>query len=110
MLEGLEVDARRMRSNLDLTRGLLLAEHAMMALAPGAGRDRAHELVQTASKRAVAGGRTLAEELEADPEVRAHLGPEEIRAVLDPATYLGSADALVDRALSEYRRRRSHET
>ncbi|HZV52276.1 MAG TPA: 3-carboxy-cis,cis-muconate cycloisomerase [Candidatus Dormibacteraeota bacterium] len=110
VLEGLEVDARRMRSNLDLTRGLLLAEHAMMALAPGAGRDRAHELVQTASKRAVAGGRTLAEELEADPEVRAHLGPEEIRAVLDPATYLGSADALVDRALSEYRRRRSHET
>jgi 3-carboxy-cis,cis-muconate cycloisomerase len=110
VLEGLEVDVHRMRSNLDLTRGLLLAEHVAMVLAPGVGRDRAQELVQAASKRALADGRTLAEELEADPEVRSHLGPEEIRAALDPAAYLGSAGALVDRALAEYRRGRSHRT
>jgi 3-carboxy-cis,cis-muconate cycloisomerase len=108
-LEGLEVHADRMRSNLELTRGLLLAEHAMMALAPSAGRGRAHELVQAASKRAVASGRMLAEELEADPEVRAHLDPEEIRATLDPAAYLGSTAALIDRALAEYQKRRNQD-
>lgn len=38
---GLDVDARRMAANLDLTRGLVFAEAAQTALAPSIGRERA---------------------------------------------------------------------
>ena len=40
MLEGLIVDAGRMRRNLDLTGGLIVAEAVMMALAEHTGRGR----------------------------------------------------------------------
>ena len=39
MLEGLIVDAGRMRRNLDLTGGLIVAEAVMMALAEHTGRQ-----------------------------------------------------------------------
>src|SRR5207245_7776634 len=38
MLEGLTVDAERMRANLDMTKGLIVAEAVMMGLAPKLGR------------------------------------------------------------------------
>jgi 3-carboxy-cis,cis-muconate cycloisomerase len=42
VVAGLEVDAARMRSNLELTQGQILAEAVQMALAPALGRDVAH--------------------------------------------------------------------
>ena len=64
-LEHLEVDAERMRANLDLTRGALLAERVTTALAPALGRHAAHELVTEAARAAVAAGRPLADVLAA---------------------------------------------
>ena len=52
--EGLEVDAARMRANLDATRGLIMAEAVTMALAEKIGKSEAHHLVEAASKKAVA--------------------------------------------------------
>ena len=46
----------RMRANLDLTRGALLAERVTTALAPALGRHAAHELVTEAARAAVADG------------------------------------------------------
>jgi 3-carboxy-cis,cis-muconate cycloisomerase len=103
-LEHLEVDASKMRANLDLTGGLLLGERVATALAPALGRLAAHDLVEAASAEALATGRRLAEVLDDRPEVRAHLDPEAVALLLDPAGYLGSADAFVERAL------RAHET
>ena len=45
VLEGLEVDAARMRANLDVSRGQIMAEAVMMALGRSLGHERAHELV-----------------------------------------------------------------
>jgi 3-carboxy-cis,cis-muconate cycloisomerase len=98
-LEHLEVDADRMRRNLDLTGGLLLAERVTTALAPSLGRLDAHELVQRASAEAVASQRPFAEVLYDQPKVSDLLDPEEIGRLLDPAGYLGSAGAFIDRAL-----------
>ena len=98
-LEHLEVDANRMRRNLDLTGGLLLAERVTTALAPSLGRLDAHELVQRASAEAVASQRPFAEVLYDQPKVSDLLDPEEIGRLLDPAGYLGSAGAFIDRAL-----------
>src|SRR5262249_38957145 len=51
VLEGLEVDAERMRANLELSRGAIMAEAVMMALAPSLGHEAAHAAVAAASRR-----------------------------------------------------------
>ena len=50
MLEGLVVDEARMRQNLDMTRGLIVAEAVMMGLAPHLGRQQAHDIVYEACR------------------------------------------------------------
>src|SRR5213078_2260119 len=51
LLAGLEVDAERMRANLDITQGLICTEAVMMGLAPHLGRQRAHDLVYDISRK-----------------------------------------------------------
>ena len=74
--EGLEVDAARMRANLDTTDGLIMAEAVAMALAEKIGKSDAHHLIEAASKKAVADKKHLRDVLTADPKVTAHLGAE----------------------------------
>ena len=100
-LEGLEVDPERMRRNLELTRGTIMAEAVMMALAPFTGRQEAHHVVADASRDAIESGRHLREVLDARPDVTTHLAPERLRELLEPANYTGLAGALVDRVLAE---------
>lgn len=64
----------------------------------------AHELVKAASARTARNGSTLREEILAEPALSAVLSSDEIDAALDPSGYLGSAGALVDRALDFYRK------
>jgi 3-carboxy-cis,cis-muconate cycloisomerase len=85
-----------MRANLDLTGGLVMAEAAMMALAPALGRQRAHELVYAACARVIDTGSDLATELRANPVVVAALGADRIDQLRDPAGYLGSARTMTD--------------
>ena len=73
MLEGLIVDPKRMRRNLDLTGGLIVAEAVMMALAEHTGRQVAHDIVYGACRAALDRGSTLIEELQRRPEVTRHL-------------------------------------
>ncbi len=99
-LDRLEVDADRMRANLDASGGLALAERVATALAPAIGRLPAHELVRKAAQQAAASGRAFGDVLAATPEVAAHLDREAIGRLLDPAGYLGSAGVFVDRVLA----------
>jgi 3-carboxy-cis,cis-muconate cycloisomerase len=100
--EGLEVHPKKMRANLDATGGLLLAEHVTTIVAEHLGRLEAHDLVEAASRRTVESGRSLREELLAEPALKEVLSEEDIDAALDPVGYLGSAGAFVDRALELY--------
>jgi 3-carboxy-cis,cis-muconate cycloisomerase len=86
-LDGLHVDPERMRANLALSGGLVMAERASYLLAEQVGRREAYDRVA----RAAASGRRLSEELELDA------------GDLDPESYLGSAETFVDRALAAYR-------
>ncbi|MBO0765525.1 MAG: 3-carboxy-cis,cis-muconate cycloisomerase, partial [Hyphomicrobiaceae bacterium] len=99
MLEGLIVDTGRMRHNLDLTGGLIVAEAVMMALARHTGRGAAHDLVYGACRSALDNGTTLLAELERRPEVTRHLDEKRLAELTDPANYLGSTAAMIDRAL-----------
>jgi 3-carboxy-cis,cis-muconate cycloisomerase len=105
-LEHLEVDAGRMRANLDLTHGALLAERVTTALADDLGRHAAHEVVRAAAREAFARDRPLADILAATEEVSARLDPAEIARLLDPAGYLGATDELIRRALRAHRAHR----
>jgi adenylosuccinate lyase len=102
VLEGLLVDPDRMRSNLALTRGGIMAEAVMMALGRALGHEPAHNLVQAASRRASAEGRDLADVLAEEPEVADLLSREEIEGLLDPATYLGLAAVSVDAVVARF--------
>ncbi|MYZ47736.1 3-carboxy-cis,cis-muconate cycloisomerase [Rhizobiales bacterium L72] len=104
MLAGLEVEEGRMRENLDLTLGLPLAESLMMALARDIGRMEAHHRVEAASRTAATKRRPLAEIARSDPQISDVLGEDEIDAALDPSNYLGSAAAMIERALTEAER------
>ena len=107
VVEGLEVDAARMRANLDAAGGLPLAERLSLLLAARLGRRRARALVEVASRRAAAGGRLLRDELLAEPEAATALSPAEVEDAFDPARYLGSTEAFVDRALAAHRAARA---
>jgi 3-carboxy-cis,cis-muconate cycloisomerase len=98
--EGLEVDAVRMRVNLDATHGLIMAEAVTMALAETIGKSEAHHLVEAAGKRAVADQQHLRDVLSKDPKVAAHLSAEKIATLFEPMAYQGVSQALIDRLLA----------
>lgn len=100
MLGGLIVDEARMRRNLDLTNGLIVAEAVMMGLAPHIGRQQAHDVVYAACRIASETGQSLADVLAADAQVTAHLDRAASDRLTNPANYLGMAPQMVDRALA----------
>ncbi|WNV12442.1 adenylosuccinate lyase family protein [Tardiphaga sp. 709] len=101
MLAGLVVHEKRMLENLDLTRGLIVAEAVMMAAAPKLGRQHAHDVVYDACRKAIEGGGQLADILAEVPEITEALGGKDaIRRHCDPANYLGLCGPMVDRVLS----------
>src|SRR4051794_18782737 len=102
-LESLEPDPERMRANLDLTDGLVMAESVATALTGSIGRPAANELLEQASRTAASDGRSLRDVLLEAPEVADGLGAEGLDRALAPEAYLGVANALIDRALAAHR-------
>jgi 3-carboxy-cis,cis-muconate cycloisomerase len=98
-LDGVEVHPDRMRANLELTGGLLMTE----AVAGRLDRADAKAVVGEVALGAAESGQSLREALIADSRIE--LSEDEIDRALDPAAYLGSAEAFVDRALEAHGRR-----
>ncbi|MDB5774494.1 MAG: 3-carboxy-cis,cis-muconate cycloisomerase [Herbaspirillum sp.] len=94
MLNGLTVDKARMRRNLDLTGGLIVAEAVMMGLAPTLGRQHAHEVVYEACKLAIEHGETLLAVLSRNTAIVTRLGMDKLEHLTEPANYLGAAAAM----------------
>jgi 3-carboxy-cis,cis-muconate cycloisomerase len=99
VLTGLQVDETKMRSNLDLTRGLIVSEAVMMGLGPYLGRQYAHDLVYDICRQVIATGRPLVDLLADNEEIAKHLDRAALTRLCDPAHYLGQAGAMVDRVL-----------
>ena len=100
VLKGLQVDEKKMRANLDLTKGLIVSEAVMMGLGPYLGRQYAHDLVYEICRQVVATGRPLVELLAENAEIAKHLDRRALEKLCDPANYLGEAGAMVDRVLA----------
>ena len=107
MLEGLEVDAARMRENLDMTHGAIVSEAVMMGLGPYLGRQRAHDLVYDICREVAVTGTPLIDLLARNPEISRHLSRAELERMVDPANYLGLAGEMVDRVLASERKDRA---
>jgi len=94
LLDGLDVDAERMRANLEQLGGMVYSEALLLAMVrKGADRQAAYGLVQAAAKRAWAGERTFREALLEDPAVGEWLSADEIARAMDLDHHLAGIDA-----------------
>jgi 3-carboxy-cis,cis-muconate cycloisomerase len=99
-LAGLIVDEAQMARNLDISRGLIVAEAVMMGLAPELGRQDAHDVVYDACRRANEQKTSLRDALLSDPKITARIDRPTIERLTSPGNYLGLAPQMVDRVLA----------
>jgi adenylosuccinate lyase len=99
VIDGMVVRRRRMRANLEASRGLVHSQTVLGALLAKSSlqREEAYALVQRNAAVAWDEGRSLLELLKSDPEVTRHLDPAEIEACFDPARYLEHTDVIFGR-------------
>ncbi len=100
----LEIDAARMRRNLDATQGLIFAESVTMAMGAHIGKSAAYALMEAASRQARASGKHLREVLTEDRSVTKHLTSAELDRLFAPENYLGVAEEFVDRVIDASRK------
>src|SRR6059036_609838 len=103
LLDGLQVFPDRMRENLELSGGLIMAEALMLELGKEIGRQRAHDAVYDAAQASVNQTRPFRETLAEDPHVSARLTKAQIDALLDPAQYTGLCRHFAERGAATAR-------
>lgn len=86
---GLRLNPQRMRSNLDLSGGLISSEAIMLELGRTIGRQHAHEVVYEAAQASASQEKSFPELLASDPRVTAHLSRSAIDSLLDPTSHTG---------------------
>lgn len=97
---GLEVDKDRMRKNLELSNGLVMAEAIQFALAEKIGKSQAHEIIAKASKQAIKSGKHLRGALSEMPETMSLLSGSKLSELFDPANYLGETQKFINSAIT----------
>jgi adenylosuccinate lyase len=96
VIENLDVNAERMRANLDLTRGLIYSQRLMLTLMDaGWERTRAYEKSQQLAKSAMAAASDFRDLAAHDREVADALGPERIDEIFDPAFYVRYVESIL---------------
>ena len=100
LVAGLRVDPERMRQNLRLDGGLVLAESLMMHLAPALGQAAAHDLVYDAAQRTRRDGLPLTDAVTATARER---GIEVGDLPAEAAEYLGEATQICSSAVESWR-------
>jgi adenylosuccinate lyase len=103
IMRGLKLDPARMRRNLELGGGLIMAEAVMLKLGASIGRQHAHDVVYEAAQAAIIEGRAFSTLLAADPRVSAHLGSAAIDELLDPIAYTGLCAEMAGQAVGRAR-------
>ncbi len=100
VVAGLQVNEKKMRENLDITKGLIMSEAVMMGLGPAMGRNRAHDVVYDVCRQVVKTGRPLIDLLAEDKEISKHIDRKGLEKLVNPANYLAVAGEMVDRVLA----------
>jgi adenylosuccinate lyase len=101
LLERLKVYPENMMRNLELSKGLIMAESLMINLTlAGLPRHEAHELVMKLSREAESNNTSLLEVALKNETIIKLIGIEKLKEILDPKKYLGVYDKLIDRSLN----------
>jgi 3-carboxy-cis,cis-muconate cycloisomerase len=106
VIDGLQVDTERMHRNIDASRGMVMAESVVSALATSLGRAQAHQIVEAACHKAYAKNSDLLTVLQTEPEVVGVLSEGRLASLFDPLSYVGEAGNFVDRVLEAYQQRK----
>jgi adenylosuccinate lyase len=102
LVDGLVVNAARMKANLELTGGLFFSEAVMLQLVrTGMARQAAYELVQRNALAAVEGKGSFRALLGADADIAKRLTAADIDRAFDLQHHLRHTGAIIDRALSD---------
>ncbi|MFC2031785.1 adenylosuccinate lyase [Chloroflexota bacterium] len=89
VIEGLQVYPKKMKRNIELTKGLIFSQRVMLALIDkGLSRQKAYELVQRNAMKSWKGNRKFLNLLKADPEVTVVIPGEELEPLFDYNYYL----------------------
>nr|WP_325377046.1 adenylosuccinate lyase [Methanocella sp.] len=100
VISGLTFYPENIRRNLNVLKGVQMSEAVMIALASrGFGRQKAHEIVRSASMKAFEQNMPFRQALLEDAEISKKLTPAEIDEVTDPENYIGTAVEQVDEVL-----------
>ena len=107
VMKGLKVYPENMRSNLELTRGLVFSQRVLLALIDkGLTREEAYKIVQGNAMKAWKEKKGFLSLLEADRRITAHLSKGELNSLFDYGYYLKYIDAVFERLeLSEARKK-----
>ena len=94
LVQGMVVDAQRMRENLELTHGALFSQRVLLALVDrGMTRDDAYRIVQRLAQQALDQRTPLKDLLTADPAAAGL----DLEAIFDYASFVGHAEEIVGR-------------
>jgi len=98
VLTGLQVDAARMRANVDLTGGLIFSQRALLLLVEaGMARQDAYKIVQETAMRTWRDGLSFRDLLAADPRVTSAMSPAQFDAMFDLSYHLQHVDTAYER-------------
>jgi len=100
VISGLTFYPENIKRNLNVLKGVQMSEAVMIALANrGFGRQKAHEIVRSASMKAFEQNMPFRQALMEDAEISAKLTPADIDEITDPAKYIGTAVEQVEEVL-----------
>jgi adenylosuccinate lyase len=95
---GMQVFPKRMKKNLEMTRGLVFSQRVMLALIEKKlSRQEAYKLVQRNAMKAWSGNRSFLTLLKRDADVMAVIKPKELEAIFDYQHYLGHVNEIFNR-------------
>jgi adenylosuccinate lyase len=109
VLGNLEFNEERINQNLNLMRGLNMSEAVMMQLARKIGRQRAHEILRTATMKAYERGDTLSDALLKEPVISEYFSKDQLEWIVRPENYIGTAIQQVERAVTLLRQNECQE-
>ena len=95
VMRRLQVFPKRMKKNLELTKGLVFSQRVMLALIDkGLTRQKAYEIVQRNSAKAWEENKSFLAFIKADKEITGVLSPEELEKIFDYQFYLLHVDEI----------------
>ena len=98
IMSGLNVYPKKMKQDMELTKGLVFSQRVMLALIDkGLSRQKAYELVQRNAMKAWKENKNFLTLLKADSEVTATLPPTELEPLFDYQYYLRYIDDIFAR-------------